>query len=157
MFTAAEYYELIVEPTVAEFRRHNGDIRLGMLSCMVAIHTLDYIFENESEDAKSARKARENFLKRTELPVAFQVVHDFANASKHCRLRKDAQFNSKRYRRTHPAIAGLAMADATYCDDSVGGIVVEWREDKAFNLTIVIEKSLRFLEAKFPQLERPAT
>jgi hypothetical protein len=52
MMTARCYFDEIVIPTVAEFKRDNCSIRKAMLASTMLLHTLDYIFQNRAESPK---------------------------------------------------------------------------------------------------------
>ncbi|ACB28425.1 hypothetical protein [Methylobacterium radiotolerans] len=164
MFPARDYYDRIVRPTVQDFQSSNTDVRLGMLACMVLLHTVDHVYQNRETDPEAANVAVGRFNRthsdRSEDPgsIGYAVVRGFANASKHARLTgRDLNqgFGSRDFHIASPSFAGHIYAGNTYAGDEVGGVTILWREGRAVNLTDAIEHTMRVLEAEFHELTAP--
>ena len=147
------YYQAIVKPTVDEFRSKNHDIRLALLASMVTLHIVDYVMQNRASSPKEGDEAVRDFNSRaSEKPFAFQVVREFALASKHCQLLKPPHRNSGDYKVSTPAFYGTAVFGRTFLNDAVGGVAVRWKKTQYVNLSTVLDATLKFYETEFPEI-----
>lgn len=155
MISATDYHRIVVRPSLDEFYANNGDLRLAMHAATSLTHAIDYVFQNQGPDPKTASANadvyRRDFVGRC---FSFQVVEAFAMAAKHCTLsRADLRgFSSGQQKRFFPSFAGVAMAGATFCGDTVGGICIRWSEYEWVNLTAVLQVACSKLEAELPEL-----
>lgn len=135
------YFCEIALPTLDEFLRDNSNVRLAFLSSISVIHTLDYIYENREVSYEVAKEKREKYVReQRRKDLHFDIVYDFANASKHCKLRTDKGISSGSYRSQIPAIAGIMECGNSSLGDSIGGIFVDRRE-----LSINLSYSLKHI------------
>ncbi|MDX8129418.1 hypothetical protein QLH52_19110 [Methylomonas sp. OY6] len=88
--TAKDYFNLMVVPTVQEFKNSSYDLRLGLLSTLVLNHIVDHLAqENQLATDRNTMDARvkskrEEILKECQ---DFQFIWDVADATKHAKLR----------------------------------------------------------------------
>jgi hypothetical protein len=54
-----------------------------------------------------------------------------------------------------PCFAGVMVADATFIDDTTGGITVQWADRDYVNLTSALKETLVLYESHFPELSLP--
>ncbi len=151
MISARSYFERIVKPTIDQFRNDNGDLRLALLASMAVLHTVDYVMQNREPDPEKANEAVILYTRSSDREFAFEVVRDFALASKHCRLR-DGSLHSGRTMMAYPSFTGVMRAGQSFLGDKIGGLTIQWREREYVNLTTALERVLQILEADFPEL-----
>jgi hypothetical protein len=84
---ANEFFTSIVRPTVDEFLSRD-DIRHGMLAAIVLSHMADYWQCDETGSASSLQEVKRFRDRLTAECNSFSVIHDVADATKHCLLAK---------------------------------------------------------------------
>jgi hypothetical protein len=82
----------IVLPTVADFSRHPGDIRLGVLACLVLQAMNEHYFLHNTFDPKKTREGNDVELGRFKKSLrdgdwVFGEIMDIANGAKHAKER----------------------------------------------------------------------
>lgn len=140
MLRAAEYFRVMVEPTVREFLDRRGDVRLGSLTAIVLNQMADYWALDEGI---ASAKVRDRL--RTECPP-FAVIADVADAAKHARLTRvsrqltdadqisspaglfQAPFGTGVFNEAWVAVATLDNGDKHALDDVVLRVAAMWQE-----------------------------
>jgi hypothetical protein len=80
--TEVEFFDLIVVPTVEDFLRNPGNIRLGVLSC-IALQAMNEHYYHANKSNLSG-KSKSQFKKELrDRDFAFRQVMDIANGTKH--------------------------------------------------------------------------
>jgi hypothetical protein len=82
---AADFFNLIVRPTVREFLDDTGDLRRGFLAAIVLYHAADYWDLENNPTKTSLSELHQSLIKRC---PDFRIIRDVADASKHGELRK---------------------------------------------------------------------
>jgi hypothetical protein len=103
--TDTEFFAQIVSPTVAEFSRHRGDIRLGVLACLVLQAMNEHYFRhNVTDPDKVYGCTKGDAFKKAlrETDWSFGQIMDIANGTKHA----DKRFFDLHLQR--PGVCGIA-------------------------------------------------
>lgn len=90
VMTDAEFFVRIVVPTVEEFARNPGDVRRGVLACIVLQSMADHYVANRLVDPGMSKAQKRRRLEKfnedlREKDKAFAKVGDVANGTKHAR------------------------------------------------------------------------
>lgn len=86
MSTSADFFRVIVEPTVNEYLRRRGDLRLGVLAAIVLNQMADYWAIDEG--TASAALVRRRL--RAQCP-SFTTIADVSDATKHAKLTRGSR------------------------------------------------------------------
>ncbi|MBO0734438.1 MAG: hypothetical protein J2P49_09025, partial [Methylocapsa sp.] len=141
---APTYLEQFVEPTIADFEKYPYSRRHAFLACVVAFHTLDYLFPKEAV----RRNGRKEFRKESD---EFAIVDRVAHAFKHVEsgTHKD-QHNlplSVKHVYSHPpARLGVLQCGASRLGDPTGKVAL-WGEENS-DLLPVLKEAGEFLRRK---------
>lgn len=80
---AIEFYQQVVEPTVAEFLSHPSDKRLACLACLCISALAEHYVHATSENSEAKLVIKALRLSSRKDNWAVGQVHDIANATKH--------------------------------------------------------------------------
>jgi hypothetical protein len=130
MSALTRYLELIVEPTVEEFRRNPTSLRHAYLACVATYHAVDRV-----SYPKSPRTVAEQWRKKSrEFAIVDIVAHDF----------KHVKSDKHRQRPDRPSIPiGLAI----YGTMAFGtGVFGGDRLPALRNIRFVVENAVRFIK-----------
>jgi hypothetical protein len=153
MISPKEYYDVVVKPTVDEFQLKNDDIRLALLASMVTLHVVDYVMQHRASSPKEGDKWVHDFnADAATKPFAFQVVREFALASKHCQLSKAPHRSADDHIVATPAFVAVMQLGRTFLGDTVGGVTIHWKDNQYVNLSQALTATLKFYEAEFPEI-----
>ncbi len=91
-----EFFREIVQPTIEDFVKRPGDIRLGVLACLVLQAMNEHYYQHNRSDLDKVRGCADVDAFKHALRMddwAFGQIMDVANATKHVHTRSGKKFS----------------------------------------------------------------
>jgi hypothetical protein len=141
-----EYFNEIVEPTIAEFAEDPTSRRRAFLACVTTFHAVDYLAPPGG--ALKKRELQQRFRSESH---EFAVVERIANAFKHVKKGNLNDPNSQPLRSGQeilrpPAQWGVAVWDLSCWDDPVGGVTLD--QQRTIDLLATVRAAAGFIRAQ---------
>jgi hypothetical protein len=122
--TAADFWEGMVEPDLAECERHPGDLRAAFHAASSLFHMADWTYQTHKAAVHAAFgispsiKDKEGTIAFANALVTrcpeFAHIREIANAGKHLRLLKTARGATETFVRMIPATGGYGVGEIAY-------------------------------------------
>ncbi|MDA9407926.1 hypothetical protein [Bradyrhizobium sp. CCBAU 45384] len=131
------YFELIVEPTIADFEANPTSVRHAFLAALAVFHSIDYL--NAKRDRKNFRDASADFALVDRIAHAFKHVHTGHPADPNLQPLSSAGVIARPP--MYYTVSG-AYGLSRY-NDAVGGVTLEG--DRAVDVLSAIKAAAHFV------------